>query len=362
MTAELKRRGILDPVVYAPVDGPLRAAYEGEGIAVHIAEHPLAGVATAGDYDAALDKFAAWIRTLDVQVVYGNTLQTFHAIDAAHRLGLPSVWNPRESEPWQEYFRQYPEPVAARALACYAYPYRIVFVAHATADRSAALDTQHNFTVIHNGLDRRRVVAASVGIDRAETRRALGIGAGDLALLLLGTVCDRKGQHDLARALGLLPAASAGRVRAFIVGDRPGAYSRELHAIVAALPEERRPRVTIVPETGDVARYFVAADIFVCTSRVESYPRVILEAMAYGLPIVTTPMFGIREQVREDVNGVFYAPGDVDALAATIARFVTDSALRLRLAGNAVPALDALTSFDAMVDAYGRIFVEAAAP
>jgi glycosyltransferase involved in cell wall biosynthesis len=80
------------------------------------------------------------------------------------------------------------------------------------------------------------------------------------------------------------------------------------------------------------------------------------------LPIVTTPVFGIREQVREDVNGVFYEPGDVEALAAAISRLVADASLRERLAANAVPALDALTDFDAMVEQYGRIFVEAAAP
>src|SRR4029450_12148444 len=94
---------------------------------------------------------------------------------------LPSIWNPRESEPWQDYFRQYPEPVAARALACYAYPYRIVFVAHATAAGSAALDTRHNFTVIHNGLDRRRLVAAGGGLARGAARRGGGDGAGGSA-------------------------------------------------------------------------------------------------------------------------------------------------------------------------------------
>ena len=362
MTAELKRRGILDPIVYAPADGPLRAAYEGEGIVVHVAPHPLAGVTSGDEYDAAIDRYGAWIRTQDVSVVYGNTLQTFYAIDAAHRLALPSIWNPRESEPWQEYFRQYPDAVAARALACYAYPYRIVFVAHATADRSAALDTRHNFTVIHNGLDRRRLLAAASGIDRAAARRALGVGPADVALLLLGTVCERKGQHDLADAIGRLDDAAVGRLRAFIVGDRASRYSAELRARVAALPGDRRSRVTIVPETAEVARYFVAADVFVCTSRVESYPRVILEAMAHGLPIVTTPVFGIREQVREDVNGLFYEPGDTEALAAAIARLAADDALRRRLAANAVPALDSLTDFDAMVTQYGRIFVAAAAP
>ena len=362
MTVELKRRRILAPVVYAPTDGPLRAAYEQEGIPVHVAAHPLAGVTLGVDYDAAQDRFAAWMRTLDVDVVYGNTLQTFYAIDAAHRIGMPSIWNPRESEPWQDYFRQYPEPVAARALACYAYPYRIVFVAHATAAGSTALDTRHNFTVIHNGLDRRRLVAAATGIDRDAARCALGVGPDDIVLLLLGTVCERKGQHDLAQALALVPRTDALRTRTFFVGDRESEYQRALHTLVGKLSDERRARVTLVRETADVAQYFIAADIFVCTSRVESYPRVILEAMAWGLPIITTPVFGIREQVRADINGIFYEPGDVEALAAAISRLVVDATLRERLAGNALPALDALTDFDAMVEQYGRIFVEAAAP
>jgi GT2 family glycosyltransferase/glycosyltransferase involved in cell wall biosynthesis len=362
MAAELKRRGIVEPIVYAPVDGPLRAAYEEEGIRVHVAPHPLADVSTSMGYEAAQVRFCAWIRSLDVRVVYGNTLQTFYAIDAAHRLGLPSVWNPRESEPWNEYFLQYPDALAARALACYAYPYRIVFVAHATAAGSAAIDTRHNFTVIHNGLDRRRLEAAAASVDRDAARGELGLGQDDVALLLVGTVCARKGQHDLARALALLPPAAAARVRACFVGDRDSDYSRALHDLVAMLPSDRRDRVTLVPETGDVARYFIAADLFVCTSRVESYPRVILEAMAHGLPVVTTPVFGIREQVREDINGVFYEPGDAQALSEAVARLVGDDALRARLAGNAVPVLSALTDFDAMVEQYGRIFIEAAAP
>ena len=84
--------------------------------------------------------------------------------------------------------------------------------------------------------------------------------------------------------------------------------------------------------------------------------------MACGLPIVTTPVFGIREQVREGVNGLFYEPGDAAGLSAAITRLVTDAELRARLAANAVPALDSLLDFDTMVDRYGALFVEAAAP
>ncbi len=362
MTAALKRRSILDPIVYAPADGPLRAAYEAEGITVHVIDHPLVGVTTGPAYDAALDRFAAWIRDLDVEVVYGNTLQTFYAIDAAQRLGLPSLWNPREGEPWQEYFRQYPDAVAARALACYRLPYRVIFVAEATAAGSAALDTRHNFTVIHDGLERGRVAAAAAGLDRVKLRAELQIGAGEIVVLIVGTVCERKGQLDLVHALAALAPARAASVRAFIVGDRPGAYSTQLHAAVAALPEALSARISVIPETAAVARYYLAADVFACTSRVESYPRVILEAMAFGLPIVATPVFGIREQVRDGINGVFYEPGDTIALARALDRLLGDDAWRAKLADNARPALDALLDFDTMVDRYGALFVEAAAP
>ena len=58
----------------------------------------------------------------------------------------------------------------------------------------------------------------------------------------------------------------------------------------------------MIPETGDTAVYWPAADVFCCTSRVESYPLVILEAMAAGLPIITTPVFGISEQVRPSAS------------------------------------------------------------
>jgi glycosyltransferase involved in cell wall biosynthesis len=84
--------------------------------------------------------------------------------------------------------------------------------------------------------------------------------------------------------------------------------------------------------------------------------------MAHGLPIITTPVFGVREQVRENVNGVFYPAGDVKALGTAIAGLVADDALRQRLASNALPVLDSLIDFDTMVTQYGRIFIEAAAP
>ena len=102
-----------------------------------------------------------------------------------------------------------------------------------------------------------------------------------------------------------------------------------------------------------------AADIAVCSSRIESYPRVTLEAMAFGLPVVTTPVYGIAEQVRNEVNGLFYQPGDVAGLAGSLTRLATDDALRARLASNAPLVLASLPGLEDMLDRYGRLFREA---
>ena len=359
LTLGLRRAGYVAPVVYAPKDGPLRAAYEQAGIRVHVFDHPLAGVFEQVNYDRALDRFGDFIRGLGVDVVYGNTLQTFYAIDAARRIGLPALWNPRESEPWQTYFNFLPAPLAARALRCFEHPYRVIFVAEATRSVWAPLDSRGNFSVIHNGLDLTRLHGEAARFPRAQARLDLGIADGDVCVLLPGTVCERKGQHDLVNALARLPAAACTRLRCFIVGDRASSYSVEMHRLIAALPAALQGRVHAVPETHEIARYYQAADIFACTSRVESFPRVVLEAMAYALPIVSTRVFGIAEQVGENVNALLYEPGDVARLAAHLQLLIDDDAAREHLAANSPHVLAMLNTFDEMVAAYGALFREA---
>ncbi|MFO1323152.1 MAG: glycosyltransferase [Burkholderiales bacterium] len=357
LTLALKRAGVVDPVVFATRDGPLRDEYERNGIAVHVLAHPLRDAGTPADYDRAIDGFAAWIRAQDAELVYANTMESFFVVAAAERAALPSVWNIHESENWQTYFAHLHPTLAGRALDCFAHPYRVVFVAHATRERYRPLESRHHFATIHNGLDPARI--SGTARPRDACREQLAIAPNDVVLLVLGTVCARKGQHDLVQAVAGLDENLRGRLRCLIVGDRPSDYSRDLHQRVAMLPPSLRERVSVVPETGDTALYYGAADVFVCTSRVESYPRVILEAMAHGLPIVTTPVFGIREQVKNGVNGVFYEPGDIAALRIAIARLVQDDALRARLAQSARPVLEGLTSFDDMVERYAQVFREA---
>ena len=360
MTVELARQNEIEPTVYSPTDGPLRSAYERAGVEVIVGSYPLHGVFEAPEYERAIDDFSVWIREQGFQVVYGNTLQTFYAIDAAKRGGLPSLWNVRESEPWQSYFNYLLSPLIPKALSCFAFPYRVIFVAHATRSCFEQLNTRHNFCVVQTGLDTRRLNQSRGAWPREKSRNKLQLSENEVMVLLLGTVCPRKGQKDLVQAVNLLDENAARNLRLFIVGDRPGLYSSEMGQMVAALPEERRAKITIIPETEETAVYYSAADIFVCTSRLESYPRVILEAMAYGLAILSTPVFGITEQVRDGLNGEFYQPGDVATLAGKLSEFVLNRSKREKYQANAPLVMDSLTSFEEMISSYAEVFKESA--
>ena len=360
LTKGLKRLGFINPVVYCPEDGPLRSLYEAENIEVIVNPHPLLGVFNIEDYEVAISAFTVMLRELLVEVVYCNTLQTFYAIDAAYRLNLPSIWNPRESEPWQTYFSHFGEQIAVKALQCFEFPYRIVFVADATRRRFDQLNSCGNFATIYNGLDEARIAAERAAYPRISSRIELGVGKDELLVLLLGTVCERKGQTDLVAAIKRLESSnSLQKLRFFIVGDRKSTYSTQLHFLISQLPQELRDQVTVVEETKKTALFLSAADIFVCTSRVESYPRVILEAMYYSLAIVTTPVFGITEQLTNKISALFYTPGDTVQLADYIDRLAVDGALRKELSSNASLRLERLTNFDEMLQQYAEVFVGA---
>ena len=93
----------------------------------------------------------------------------------------------------------------------------------------------------------------------------------------------------------------------------------------------RLPYLRLLGRRDDMPRLLRAVDIFVLPSYREGTSRVLLEAGASGLPIVTTDVPGCRDVVEHESNGLLVPPGDVDALVAAIRRLADDSVLRSRL-------------------------------
>jgi glycosyltransferase involved in cell wall biosynthesis len=356
----LKAMGHVDPIVIAPDDGPIRAYYEQAGIPVQFIDHPLRDGFDPAVYGGRADHLAGVLRQSGAEVIYANTADSFWALDAARKARLPAVWNIRESEAWETYYQNLPGFLQEAAYESFYSAYRVVFVANSTRDLWSPLSGRHNFTVIQNGLDLTRLQTRTRGQTRETARRQLGIADNEAALVLVGTVCERKNQRILVEALAQMPISLAARVRVFIVGDRESPYSQLLHSDRAGLPAEWRARVEIVPETDQPYLYFLAGDVSLCSSLRESYPRVVLEAMALGLPLVTTPVFGITEQARAEVNALFFAPGNSGELKEALVRIVEDDALRQRFAANSSTLFKGLMQYDDMIERYAKTMREAA--
>jgi GT2 family glycosyltransferase len=353
----LRDRGVITPHLICSGDGPLRRRFEQAGISVQI-EPGMDSIASEPDYEHKIDRLLDRVRPLAPEVIHANTLKTFYAIDIAQRLNVSSVWSIKESEPWQTYFSYLPRVVSDRAVDMFTHPYRVVFASNATRAQFARLDRRRSFCTVHDGLPRDEWAAGSEG--RARARSALSVDSAEVVVLTVGTVCERKGQADLVESLAQLDGDAATRIRCYIVGDRPGPYSRLVAERAAGLPPALRSRIHIVPETDDVRTFYRAADVFVCSSRIESYPRVTLEAMASGLPIISTPVFGLAEQLAPGVNAMLYQPGDCAALAAALARMVREPSVRTEMAKQSVNVLGGLKTFDETLDDYESFFREAA--
>lgn len=353
----LKAQCGLKPLIISPEDGPLREKYEELNIEVVIIPTEIFDLFHIS-YNRYISEVTEWFSSLQVEFVCSNTILGFWAIDLAYRLNIPSIWLIHESELPFSHLSQYDIEAQKVARLCLGYAYQVVFVSEATREVYQSNAVQQNYSVIYNGFDD-ELMQERVPYSREEAREKLGLAEGDVFAIMIGTVCERKGQHDLIKAINQLSSQAMENSYFAIVGDRESDYSHELHALHQQLPEAIQQKVSIVQETRDIGLYYAAADIFTCCSRVESFPRVIQEAMHCGLAIVTTPVFGIKEQVKDKVSALFYQPDDLEALSVHLESVLIDPQLRNKLGHCAQLHLRRLPTYDDMITEYHQLISEA---
>jgi glycosyltransferase involved in cell wall biosynthesis len=95
-------------------------------------------------------------------------------------------------------------------------------------------------------------------------------------------------------------------------------------------------RVLMPGRAGDIAAWYRSASLFVLSSRIEGFPNVLVEAMAYGLPSISFDcLTGPSDIIRDGVNGTLVNPGDIEGLAQEMSLLMSDEGARQRLAQDA---------------------------
>ncbi len=203
-------------------------------------------------------------------------------------------------------------------------------------------------TTVPNGIDAERFARPT---DRLGARRALGIGADEPVVGTVGRLAAVKDQETLLEAFALVAAAYP-EGWLLLVGEGSLRLALETQAVRLGIGR----RTMFLGDRTDVPELLGAMDVFVLSSVSEGLPLTILEAMAAGLPVVSTRVGGIPEAVVDRETGWLVPPKDPRALAEALICALADEAERRRLGARGRARVKACFDLGRMAEAYARAY------
>ena len=177
--------------------------------------------------------------------------------------------------------------------------------------------------VVYNGIDAEIVPKAS----RRDIRKTWGISDKDILIGTVGSLIKRKRIRDLIEAISMVAKRSEHPVKCIIIGKGP-----EKENLMTKVNERNLDsRIIFTDFQSDAISYINALDIFVMPSEKEGLPRVILEAMLLGKPVIASDITGPSELVADGETGFLVPVGKTDAIAGAILRLIENPILRERM-------------------------------
>ena len=201
----------------------------------------------------------------------------------------------------------------------------LILIARKTAaDLQRWYGRNSNLPVVYIGLDHAKFNPKIRQQLRIESRKQLSLADDYFVLLVIGNDWKKKGLLTLLDALQKLPDLT---VSLLVVGqDDPSPYQKRLQEYGLA------EKVRFLPARPDVEFYYAAADAYVGPSLEDTFAQPPAEAMACGLPVITSITNGTAEIITDGVDGlILREPTDAADLAAKIRLLLNDAGLRSRL-------------------------------
>jgi len=233
--------------------------------------------------------------------------------------------------------------------------HRTIVVSRALEDAAAAarIPGGARREILHSGIDLGAFRAA-----RRDGALRASLGAREDTFLVgqVARIWEGKGHETLLRAFARLFGACP-RARLAIIGGGPGRAGLERRSSDMGLSSF----VTFTGHRDDVATLTAQLDAATLLSRYEGMGRVVLEALAAGVPVVASRVGGIGELVREGKNAFLVAPEDDAGVASALLGLAGDPALRHRMAAAAREGVDERFDAERMVGRIAEIYREALA-
>jgi glycosyltransferase involved in cell wall biosynthesis len=189
--------------------------------------------------------------------------------------------------------------------------------------------------VVHNHglpLERLTIVPGATNVQQFKPAQPIGALRNPARLLYHGRVDQRKGVLDFVRAGRQLLDADE-PIQLIISGIGPDAEAAR--QLVDELRMNDQTEFLGAVPYDEAAQVYARGDLFISPTYAEGFSNTILEAMASGLPIVSTRTVGVVDCLEDGVNAALVEPGDVDTLTRATQRLLHEETYRVELAQRA---------------------------
>ncbi|HEX9831386.1 MAG TPA: glycosyltransferase family 4 protein, partial [Thermodesulfobacteriota bacterium] len=238
----------------------------------------------------------------------------------------PVIWHVRNIQQTK------PLGITINLLASLSVVKRIICVSGPTAEQFRS--AHEKITVIHNGIDPEEFDPEKTkGLLRSE----FSIPEGAVIVGSTGRIVPRKGYEHLIRAaLNVITmlAEEGSKVRFVVVGDTPHFFQDNHLQFLKGLVSELglQEHFIFTGYRKDVRSDLKDFDIFVIPSNYpDPFPRVVIEAMSFALPVVGFKVGGIVEAVENGVTGFLNGPGNTERMGEAILKLIQNRSLRLSM-------------------------------
>lgn len=339
------------PHLMLPRAGKLSERWQALGLPVHIV--PFRG-ATTLFYPPiwtrlpAVGRIARLLRDQHIDLIHADYHSLPFVAGAAARVGVPLVWTVHgwwfRPWPWQrDFFRALPAVARSHSI-------RAGFLG------KPPFMPPEQIPVIYSGIDTQRFQPG----DGSALRQALNI-APDAPVVAMIARFQRVKGHDVFQDVARQVALQIPEARFIVAGEdafgvAADAKLRDATLQAAANDPILRDRLHYIGFRHDVESVYHAADVVVCASHFESFGIANLEAMACGVPVVSTNAGGPSETVLDGETGYLVPPRDVTTLALYTLLLLRDPTLRAQMGQAARRHVEERFSVAAMRTAYERVF------
>lgn len=198
-----------------------------------------------------------------------------------------------------------------------------------------------------------RIISNGVPVPDKSALSTVRLRDASPRVITVGRLVELKGHEQLIAAASVLAAECPG-IRFSIVGDGPLRERLQHQVGLFGLGDQ----VDFTGTTGDVPARLNEADIYVSTSRYEGMPMAVLEAMAWGVPVIASDVPGNRAVVEDGRTGLLYRPGDSADLVRRIREVMEQPEQAAERAGRARNLVEERFSVEASARKYAQLYAD----